>query len=164
MSRKFTISILISAALCALFLVLAFNAILSQNKNTGQDFIFLLFFVFVYGFILLQSFVCWRIKKSNQQNTVPASRSIILGKIISITAFLFGLILILCAIAGSFSFENYASKNQLRFKPLFILTIAFVTLSGLVAIFNCIFYFKAVKQNKLIVNSVINTIGENTSQ
>jgi hypothetical protein len=163
MTKKFTASILISTILSLLFLILAFNSIITQNKNVAEDYIFLLFFIIVYSFILVQNFICWRTQKRNQQKSILKKRFVFWGKIISIIAFSFGLILILCAIPGSFSFESYATKNELRFKLLFILTITFVIISGLAAIINCFYYFKAVKQNKAIVNSFINTIGSNSS-
>ena len=131
----------------------------SEKILSPEDVIFLSLFIFIFSIFLLQALLSRQLLKKNQQHNSLKRSNVVFAKTISIVAFLLAVILIVAVVAGVVSFEMYATKQQLRNKAGFILTVFIVIISGLAAIINCIYYFKTIKQNKLIVNSVINNIG-----
>ena len=163
MQRFFISSTIINGVLSILFLVLAVYAVVSQKNLSPEEVVFLVILLFSYSVFLVQSFLCWQLVKRNQQLTTIKRSIIVLAKIISIIAFLLGVILIIAAVGSVIDFEMYATKQQLPNSAGFILSAIIVSISGITAIINCICYFKIIKQNKLIVNSVINTIGDGSS-
>ncbi len=159
MPKSFTASIIISATSSLLFLLLFLYAVVSKKIISAEDVLFLTVFLFIYSIFLLQSFLCWQIVKKNQQLYILSYRSVIVGNIICILSFLLAGVLILTTVAGVIYFKMYGTKLHLLNKTRFTTTIILITISCFTSIFNCIWYFKVIKLNKSIVNSVINAIG-----
>ncbi len=116
----------------------------------------------VYSSFLWFNYICLKTRHQNESlELLPFAKT---GKILSVIVIILAILNILFSLLATLPFligETKAGQSQLI--GLFIF-IFFSLTAGVTAIINARLYRKALKQNNFIVNSVINTIGENTAQ
>lgn len=127
--------------------------------------IFILIFILGSCLVfLLFNYMCYRLLKANKENNIAPGwinnfRKLFL--VLSIIALIAIAFMFIAATTAFITDYNGFPKKQRPFFFIFLLLMIALVSSG---IENIVYYFKALKQNKSIVNSVINTIGENTAQ
>ncbi len=160
---RYKISLGINTAISLLYILLLVVASFNVEKiEAGVVFII----VFIFGacvICLLFNYVCYRLLKSNKENiTAPdwMKKFRIIFLVFTIIALLVITVMFIAAALSFFTDYDEFPKKQQPFYILFLLFMLALIVSG---IENIVYYFKALKQNKAIVNSVINTIGEASS-
>lgn len=136
---------------------------LFQDASTESSTLFAICYtIIVYSSFMWFNYICLKNRQQNENLELsPAAKT---GKIMSVIVIILAILNILFSLLATLPFlvgETKASQSQLI--GLFIFIFFSIT-AGVTAIINARFYRKALKQNNFIVNSVINTIGENTAQ
>lgn len=159
MQKTYTVSVYLNLSLSALFIVLITAGFFTTDKIKAEDWGFFIYFVLVFGMFLWLCFSCLKLKKYNAGQISIKTFQRKTGKVVAITAIVFAATLLLAVAAGSMIFRNEATKEQMLFWPLHAIMLFLMMVSAATALLNAVFYFKALKKNRLIVNEYINSIG-----
>lgn len=159
MQKTYTVSVYLNLSLSALFIVLITGGFFTTDTIKAEDLGFFIYFVLVFGMFLWLCFSCLKLKKYNAGQISIKTFQRKMGKVVAITAIVFAATLLLVVAAGSMIFRNEATKEQMLFWPLYAIMLFLMMVSAVTALLNAVFYFKALKKNRLIVNEYINSIG-----
>lgn len=160
---QYKISLLLNTVLSTLFLALGVFALVKEKifDNTSV-LIIALIFIFTFTFLLF-NYLCFAIHKSNRNNQPAGASLLLLSKwIFAVCCVMVGFIFFIVITTLITDYEILFSRKKSD-AIFFFIFFVLLSLTGISMIMNCISFFKALKQNKLIVNSVINTIGENAA-
>jgi amino acid transporter len=154
-------SLLTNTILSIVFIGLVTYGLLQKATPEAGTLFAICYIIIVYASFLWFNYICFKTKQLNESHELlPATKT---GKALSVVVIVLAIVNIVFAALATLPFlagETQADKNQLIGLFVFILLSI---IAGVTAIINAKFYRKALKQNKLIVNSVINTIGESTA-
>lgn len=160
---QYKISLLLNTVLSTLFLALGVFALVKEKifDNTSV-LIIALIFLFTFTFLLF-NYLCFEIHKANRNNQPAGASLLVLSKLLfAVCCLMVGFIFFIVITTLITDYEILFSSKRSD-AVFFFIFFVLLSLTGISMIMNCIAFFKALKQNKLIVNSVINTIGENTA-
>ena len=154
-------SLLLNTLLSFAFISLVTYGLIQKSAPDASTLSAICYIIVVYASFLWFNYICFKSKHLNEsQELLPAAKT---GKALSVVVIVLAIINIVFALLATLPFlavETQAKKLEL----IGLLVFIFLSIvAGVTAIINARFYRKAIKQNKLIVNSVINTIGENAS-
>lgn len=160
---QYKISLAVSTGISLLFILLiTLSSIYIEQANEPVIFIF----IFISGpcmFFLFFNYLCHRLLKANKENSTTAGWILNYRKVILVFMIIALVIIAFMFIASAFTFITNYREFPSRQRPFFTIFLLFTLVLTVSGIKNSIYFFKALKQNKLIVNSVINTIGDNTA-
>lgn len=159
MQRVYTASVYLSISFSVLFIVLITIGVISEDTLNIEDWGIFIYFILAFGLFLWLSFSCLKLKKYNAGQVSIKTFQRKTGKVVAVTVIVFAVSLLLAVAAGFMVFRNEATKEQLRFWPLYVSILLLMMVSAVTAVLNAVFYFKALKKNTLIVNEYINSIG-----
>lgn len=160
-SLFYRITLLVNAILSFAFLALGIVALFTATGFPAEA-IFILSFIFgTYTCFLLFNFICFRLLKANKDNQPAAAWLKKYGRPLFIFCCVLVAAIFLLSAAGIVSSTDDARKiNNRSVTIIQFIMVALFALTGLLMIFNGIAFYKALRQNKMVVNSVINTIGD----
>lgn len=159
MAKFYSFSFVTNIILSVLFILVDFYAIFQDSRLSDKPIGFFIYFLCVYIFFLLLDFLCFKLKKSNTLLIVFNNIQRKWGTAVTIITIILAVSLVIVTCAAFTIFGNFASLQQMRFQPVYICFLSIILVSAITTLFNAWYYFKAIKQNKIIVNMVINDIG-----
>ena len=151
---------IINVVLSLLFIMVSIYALFTLDDFSVEGITVSLLLLFFNGIFLCFDFISHKIFLNNNQQKILSKNLILIGKIFFVINLLCALGVFLCATAAISSFFDTSSKEMQRQKLFYIFFLSLFLLSGITAVVNLIFFRKAIKLNKLIVNEVINHIGQ----
>jgi hypothetical protein len=156
----YKISLIINITLSVLFTGISAYGFITDRGFSDQS-----FFIFTYLFIVYPSFiwfslVCLRNERFNRDKVQLAPQQIKGGRIFAILVIIAAASVIFFSLLALAAFP-FSSFRGSRWQAIILLFVMFLFIvSGVTAIINGAYYFKAVKTNSVIVNSLINNIGD----
>lgn len=159
MQKIYTASLYLNSILSVLFILLMNFGLLSTENKSTEDWFFFSYFMLVFSIFLLLSFRGMKLNKRNTElaGIRPFQRKA--GKVIAIITIVFAVSLIFVTAAGFLILNNEATKEQLRYWWVYILTLSLLMVTAVTAVINAVLYFKALKKNTALVSDYINSIG-----
>ena len=159
----YKLSLLLNTILSLIFIGLVAYHLIEDPELSTPAISAMCYILLIYPSFLWLNYICFKTKQALQNHAIVLPH-VKTGKILSVIIIIFAITVIiftLLTLIPLFTNQSKAAGAQVIGFAIFII---FSILSAVAAIINVMWYRKSVKQNKLIVNSVINTIGENTTQ
>lgn len=155
----YRICIILNSVLYFLFIFLALFALIIERDFSNLSLTIISSIFLSAGISLWFNFICNRVNKINKERAAITDRLKITGKVLftlSILNMLAIFFLIIAAIVDLYSKTDFDGERLTSFVIFVLLIILIVALSALV---NLIFFTKALRKNKALVNESINEIG-----
>lgn len=156
--------LLTNVIISLLFLLLGLVALFTAPSVTPES-ILALFFIFgSFGLLLLFDFICYRLLKANKEKQQAPDWLRKYGRPLFVICCILVVAIIFFTFTALISSLQYSRRTQIQAVTFFmILYFALFLLSAITFIFNGIIFYRALRQNKTVVNTVIEAIGESIS-
>ncbi|MFN8253284.1 MAG: hypothetical protein U0V75_15560 [Ferruginibacter sp.] len=157
----YRISLVVNSILSFAFLAAGIVAVFTAPDFPPEAIFFLSFFFVTYTCFLLFNFICFRLIKANKDNQPAAAWLRKYGRPLFIFCCVLIAAIFLLTAAGIVStLDDRQQVNNRSLTAVSLMILFLFALSGLSMIFNGIAFYKSLRQNKTVVNTVINTIGD----
>lgn len=151
------ICIILNSILYLLFIFLALFALIVERDFSSLSLTIVSAIFLSSGISLWFNFICSRVNKINKERTAISGHFKNTGKMVFILNILNLLAIFFLLIAAIV--DLYSTSGIQRITLFAILVLLTILIVGLSALVNLIFYTKALRKNKTLVNESINEIG-----
>jgi hypothetical protein len=157
----YRISLITNTCITVLFAIIFILSFFSNKINTPEEIIGISICLLIFLILLWFNSICFKVNRSNNDNNLISPALKKTGNVLFVFNLIAAILILVCllvAVAALIALENPESVRIVW--PLYISFIVLYFISGVTAIINGIFFKKALKSNKLLVNDFINDIGQ----
>ncbi len=158
--KKFTSTfIIINISLSVLFLVLDFYALFAEERNDKIPFVFFSYFLLMFVCFICTAIYLFKLQKTNKQQLAFTKVQIMWGNTLAVMNIILAASLVFFILVGAAVFKNFATQPQISYWYIYAAFLLLLLIAALTAIFNAVNYFLLKKENRKIVNTLVNNIG-----
>lgn len=160
---QYKISLAVNTVVSLIFILVVALALLNTGQEDAVAIVMVTLISFSCIICLLFNYACYSLLKINKENKAVPEWIISYKKTILVLTIIALVIISFVFVAAAVTFFSNYTVFPSRQRPFYIVYLFFIFTLVVSGIENIICFLKSLKQNKLIVNSVINTIGENAA-